>query len=77
MRDVYRGFAAALVLILTLNSAEAATAGHMFRSAASTGQSDQDVTGSIKKPSSTDGSINGAAAKPAPIIAKPKVAPAH
>jgi hypothetical protein len=78
MRDFCRGFVAGLALILTLDSAEAATAGHMFRSTTPTGPSDQDVTSSIKRSSSIGGDVTRADGKPAPTaIAKPKVAPAH
>ena len=53
MKQLCFGIVAAAALLATIELAQGATAGHMLKSTTPAADTDQDITGSIKKPSST------------------------
>jgi len=69
--------AAALMAVVTAGAAQAATAGHLFRSTPTAVQSEPAITGAIGKPAAVDGDITGSIKKPASRHIKPKPAAAH
>jgi hypothetical protein len=62
---ILSGSAVLVATLVTMSGAAvAATAGHMLRSATpATAATDQDVTGSVKKPGESDGDITGSIKK--------------
>jgi len=53
MNRLSRGLVALAALVATVESVEGATAGHMLKSTTPAASTDQDVTGSIRKPDAT------------------------
>ena len=79
MRDLVGGIFVLSTLMLTVDVAQAATTGHMFKSP--TSAADTDMTGSIKKPGVKSGDVTGATKKPGTPgtdkLSKPKTVPAQ
>ena len=81
MRDLLGRIFLLSTLILTVDSAQAATAGHMFKSSNFGADTEKDITGSIKKHDAKSDDVTGSIKKPgAPRpkeISKPKTVPAQ
>ena len=68
--------AVALVAVLMAGAAQAATAGHLFKSTPPLARSEPETTGAIGKPAAVDGDVTGSIKKPAAKrIIRPKPAP--
>ena len=80
MQTLFRGFLAVTALMMAIDLAQAATAGHLLKPAATaaTTDADQDVTGSIAKPKDP-AAINKQGAKDADVtgLSKPRSSAAH
>jgi hypothetical protein len=63
MKSLSHGVLAVAALVTLANAAQGATAGHMLKSATPAANSDQDTTGSIKKPGATDPDATGSIKK--------------
>jgi hypothetical protein len=83
MQTLFRGFLAVTALMTAIDLAQAATAGHLLKPAATaaTTDTDQDVTGSITKPKdpAATGSMKKHGAKESDVtgLSKPKTSAAH
>jgi hypothetical protein len=83
MQTLLRSFLAVTALMTAIDLAEAATAGHLLKPAATTAatDADQDVTGSIAKPKdpAPAGSMKKHSAKESDVtgLSKPKTSAAH
>jgi hypothetical protein len=63
MRALSRTILAVAALVATADLARATTAGHLLKSAAPAADTNQDITGSIKKPSAADPDVTGSITK--------------